>query len=301
MVQKPAKTQQRQDSLDLFVGLYSPLNDPFNVFLRVSDIESDQNLIYFYGYSIGKKKIVIWGVYDTTTQEFLIDDACQYHPNNLKGILESWKQNNFNFYFSEVRNRMGPRIEQYSIYEDRKSKIDLLKSFKQIYTQKLSQDGVIPGKYPGKFNENKYNQIMSEVGKSGLKAAKKEKYQKVITVLLQELESEESKRKIWDALSKNNFNPLTNYEMNVANHILVHLFLLVFYDIDDYRVAKYIKHISDQTHNNRDKKKNIKDYLKGMFMYEWIYNLAKVLRVYDTDKFVNKMADVILELTEDNL
>lgn len=286
MVKKQMRTEQEQDNLDLFVGLHSPLTDPFNIFMRVEDIENDETLIYFYGYSIGKKKIVLWGVYNIESNEFLIDDACRYKPNELKNMIDTWKDNQYQFYFSGVKDRISTRMNQELMYDNRRTQLDLIKRFKKIYTEKLIHDGIIPGNKQ-LFDKDEYINVMRAVGQSGLKAVKK--YQPTISVILSEIDNPDIKNHIEYALNTKNFSDLTPYEMNVANHILIYLFLMLFFEMDDYRVAKYILYLKD---------KKIKNYLKSMFMYEWLYDLGKILRVYNTEKFMIKMASDIIRLTE---
>ena len=42
-------------------------------------------------------------------------------------------------------------------------------------------------------------------------------------------------------------------------------------------------------------------YLKGSFLYEWLLELGKSMRIYNLDRFMNTMSEDILRLTEDNI
>ena len=94
--QKLAKKEN--ESLDLFVGIIAPLSSPFNLYFRVDDIIGrgdlsplSINLVYFYGYSLGKDRIIMWGLYDETTNKFLIDNACKW-KTQLNEVLKSLKE-----------------------------------------------------------------------------------------------------------------------------------------------------------------------------------------------------------------
>ena len=106
------------DDLDIFVGLHSPLDSPYNIFLRLKDIETNNSNIYFYGYSMGKQRVIVWGVYDRSGNQFLIDNACKYNPNDLKTIIDTWSQHKYDFFFTAMRDRMSDRLHQYKIYGD---------------------------------------------------------------------------------------------------------------------------------------------------------------------------------------
>ena len=237
------KTEAERDQLDLFVGLRSPLNDPFNVFLRVDDIEN--NNIYFYAYSLGKKKVIIWGIFDRSTNEFLIDEACKYHPNDLKGLIEAWKKQKYSFFFSSVRDRIKGRMTQNLMFNNRADRVALLKSFKQLYMQKLINNGIIPGKYV-KMNDNEYLKILEKVANAGKEAIRSDNfksnptYNKSLDIIFGQLDTE-NREKVKKAVYSGSLGGLTPYQANVTKHIWTHLFLLIFLDIDEYRIAKYMQ------------------------------------------------------------
>nr|QBK91440.1 MAG: uncharacterized protein LCPAC302_00600 [Pithovirus LCPAC302] len=300
--------QQDLDNLDLFVGLHSPLTDPFNIFLRVADIKQGKELIYFYAYSIGKKKVVFWGVYDQSTDEFLVDNSCVFKLGDLSKMIDNWKKHHYEFYFSSVRNRRDRRIHQFSIYDDRISKLHLLDEFKKIYIQKLINEGIISGKSVP-IDQEEYNKLMSDVGIAGLNAVSNSDYNPTIELILDEIDTKEDEtpirnfienlRKIPKKSIRNNLSSLSNYQRNVLNHLLIHLFLMVFLDVDEYRVAKYIKFL--QSDNQINDKSRVKKYIKGNFLYEWIIELAKILRIYDIDSFMYKVSNDILRIIEDKI
>jgi len=55
------KDNLRQEKLDTYLGVARGLSDPFNLFVNITDIEKNRDLIYFFSYSMGVKKVVVWG------------------------------------------------------------------------------------------------------------------------------------------------------------------------------------------------------------------------------------------------
>ena len=298
LISKDELTQKNMDDLDLFVGLLSPLNSPYNIFLRIKDIENNNDLIYFYAYSMGKQRAIIWGIYDRSVNEFLIDNSCKYHPNDLKIIIDTWKNNKYDFFFTAMRDRRSKRMSQYSIYgNNRKNMVKLIEDFKKLYLIKLTMNGLLSNKniMTDNFDENKYNEVLEQVYDAGFKASKEEKFEPSLELLYNEIENTEDENAIRAIIKFGNWNNMTNYQMNVAKHILVHLFIMTFLTIDEYRVAKYIDYI--QNNNKKDKTKLMKS-IKGKFMYEWLLELGKAFRVYNLEKFMKDLSKDILRLTE---
>ena len=102
----PKQDLGNDSDLDFFVGRVSDLTDPFNVFARVNDLENPHiSYVYFYAYSIGKKKEFLWGIYDKETKEIFIDDACKYDVKQLSTTLAIWKKGKFKYLFNSVKDR----------------------------------------------------------------------------------------------------------------------------------------------------------------------------------------------------
>ena len=247
---------------------------------------------------MGKKKVVIWGIYDKYTNEFLIDDSCKYHPNDLKIMIDLWKKQKYQFFFSSVRDRINNRMAQNVLFDDRQNKVELLKLFKQLYIQELINNGIIPGKNVN-IDSSEYINIVDRVSRAGLEGIKsiyfdRKKYESSLNIIFSQLEPEDIepiKRYIYSGV----VNGLTPYQSNVIKHILVYIFLLIFLDIDEYRVVKYIQLL------NSKKNKELKRFLKGEFFYEWLLELGKVLRVYKLDIFMNMVSLDILRLVEEKI
>lgn len=109
----PNQELTNDSDLDFFVGRISDLPDPFNVFARVNDLENPYiNYVYFYVYSLGKKKEFLWGIYDKTSKEIFIDDACKYDPRLLSTTLAIWKKGKFKYIFNSVKDRFSKKIQK---------------------------------------------------------------------------------------------------------------------------------------------------------------------------------------------
>ena len=318
LVRKDELTQKDVDDLDLFVGLHSPLNSPYNIFLRLKDLENNNTIIYFYAYSLGEQKVLLWGIYDRSTNEFMIDDACKYNPNDLKYILDTWKNNNYEFFFTAMRNRMTSRITQYQIYGDDKNKMaELADSFKKEYLRRLVSLGSLSDKIRSKIESPEYkiepqsnikfdlrsnhgnidyDSLLVYVYNAGAKAVGEGDFKPTLKLLLDEVDTMEDEEVVENIITTNLWVG-TEYHKNVAKHILVHLFLMTFLTVDDYRVAKYIDYIHNQPEDNE----KLMKYLKGSFLYEWLLELGKSMRIYNLDRFIKNIANDILRLTEENI
>jgi hypothetical protein len=304
-VQERRDEQKTQDELDLYVSLRSGLDDPYNVFVKVSDLEENRPLIYFYAYSLGKKKVVVWGVFDRNKNEFLIDDACQYGVNDLKSILNSWKEDNYNFFFSSVRDRIDSRMRQNNIFKDRNFELNLMAKFRQYFLQKLIQTGHLRGKIDKDFLESEYESLLATVAREAIAAIlDRRDYDSSIRLLADEIDSMEDEKIVLEALDRKNIKNLsmsrhTPHIQNIIKYILVNVFILVFLEMEEYRVAKYIDYLSKN--KNKGEETNIRNYLKGKFLYEWIYELAKIFRIENIRLFMKKYAEDILRLTENQI
>ena len=294
-------TEQERDQLDLYVSLKTSLGDPFNVFLRVKDIQDKSDIIYFYAYSLGKKKVIIWGIYDQKDNEFLIDDACKYQANDLKGILDTWKNHDYNFFFSGVKDRIKSSVLQNLLFVDRKSDVALFTKFKEYFLVKLARSGFLTGfeknpLFKDENFDNNYNIILNKVVNETLSALTKSNLKdqkKVLEVLYDQIESLEAEEIIRTAVL-NNFrtNSRDPYISNIIKYFLATLFIMIFADIDEYRSAKYILYLNDK------KGEQIRKLLKGSFLYEWILELSRILRVYDLKSFMHTFAKSIVDYLE---
>lgn len=309
LVKKEHSIQKNIDDLDIFVGLHSPLESPYNIFLRVKDIEENSDIIYFYAYSLGVEKAVIWGLYDRVNNEFLIDNSCQYHPSDLKDIIDKWKQNNYQFFFTAMRNRKDQRINQNIIYGNSKNEVNsLLNKFKKLYIQKLINEGILNisnlKTQNEDFDEDVFNNIVNQAYIEGSKAIKnKHSYENIkptLELIFNNIDTKEDETAIKQLiLGDMNGN---EFQKNVAKHILIHVFVLTFLSVDEYRIAKYIDYIDLSTNNSSTKNSELLiKYVKGTFLYEWLLEFGKALRVYDIPTFMRDISRDIIRFSESNI
>lgn len=96
----------RNEQEDLNIGVIKPLIYPYNLFLNLKQLE-DHNMefVYFFVYTIGAKRIILWGVYDKSTEEFIIDGSCRYAPSELQTMVNTWKKNEQTYVANSVINR----------------------------------------------------------------------------------------------------------------------------------------------------------------------------------------------------
>ena len=322
------KNLKTQDDLDLFVGLKSGLDDPFNLFLRVSDLTNNSSLIYFYAYSLGKKKVAIWGVYDKNNSEFLIDSACKYSPNDLLQIVNTWKKNDYSYFLNSVRNRISPRMTQESLFNDRKKEQELFDNFKIYFLAKLVKMGLISSQNFFSSSKNsssqnsssqnetidhlsktetfdaEYNKILERISKvtsNAMSSKNFPNYTSILDTIYEEIDNKEDEMTL-KSLLKFSFgkNRLLNkakqnqntYIENLAKYITVTLFIILFADMDIYRTAKYVQYLDDA---------KVKTYLKGSFFYHWCIELSKILGVYNVPKFMKRFTKSIVDIIEKDI
>lgn len=277
------KEHQNVEELDLYVSLNTRLDDPYNLFVRLDDVINQKSLIYFYAYSLGKKKIVIWGVYDRNINEFLIDDACKYKLNDLKNILETWKSNQYQFLSASVKNSYSSRIYQDRIYQDRKQELILLENFKREFLKgeydfdRVSNDGMAA-------------LVLDYANKTKL-------YDPLLNLFYNNIDNVEDEIKFREILAK---DKITFSKKNLkAKLVLASIFILVFADMEEYRVAKYIQFLFNK---NKDKnKEKIQKYLNKTFLYQWLLFLINQFNISNEEKFLNDYAFIVIDLTEKNI
>jgi hypothetical protein len=326
LVKKPdvATTQRESDDLDLFVGVKTSLNDPYNLFFRTSDISTQAQLIYFYAYSMGKKKIVMWGVYDRSTNEFLVDNSCLYHPNNLKAILDTWNTNAYDFISSSGKDNITSRmIKNNSFHQGEvKAAEGLYGDFKRYFMAKLTRDGLVPvsvstdSSYrqlvqvdPEEF-ESIYDELLIKIRTVTPVNDRDERFQPFFEFFYSEIDDAATERLLRNTLDKNSASLVTiqydnPYAFNIAKYIVVNYFILLFADFDDYRVCKLLVALMEPSEGDNKPKTALQTRLrtsvKGTFIYEWIIELIKVLRLSNGENFMTKYARQMVKLLEDRI
>jgi len=346
---KKESATKELDSLDLYVSLKSGLDDPFTIFIRVQDIVNKSPNLYFYAYSIGTKKLMIWGIYDSVNNHFLIDHSCRYNPTDLKTILDIWKSHQYDFYYTTVRNRSASRIYQNFVFEDRNKELRLMATLRNYFMAKLIRSGVLsptaldintgssngdPVKIKELINmeaidyDSYYYNMMREISRKGLEALCNEysneitsKYKDMMNLIYNNMEFSKDVDTVKDILADcklNKFdkinsaknNTTTDYVLNIIKYSLTNIYIIVFLEMEDYRIAKYIDYISNKDNGgqnansdteNIDKIKKLRSYIVGKFLYEWILELARILRVDDNKSFMKEYVKIITNHTEKSI
>jgi hypothetical protein len=103
----------RQEKLDTYLGIARGLSDPFNLFVNVTDIQENRNLIYFFSYSMGVKKVVVWGTYDKSKDKIEVESGCRFTSWKYITYINMWKDMNYQIHTVLMKNRIGERINKY--------------------------------------------------------------------------------------------------------------------------------------------------------------------------------------------
>jgi hypothetical protein len=242
------KAKEETDQLDLFIGLSSPLNDPFNTFFRLRDInDPNSTLIYFYIYSLGKARSILWGVYNVPENKFLIDDACKYDLRQLNEALKIWKSHGFDFVSSELKNRQSSLIAQNFLFKNRQKYAELYNQFKLYFMynrlergelQNIEQNNPVIA-FSQKFKEeellygvdfdDEYKKIVDPIVASTI-------HLKPIKV--NEIDTDTGIDYIDDRVKVTSY--LQKYIPKLKNITALHIFILIMMGVEEYRAAKYI-------------------------------------------------------------
>ncbi len=159
-LQIPNQNKNESENLDDFIGLVRPATDPYNVFLQLNSlIDEKSNIVYFFVYSMGKKKIVLWGVYLKNEDQFILDGKCKYKTQQLSTLYKFWKSQQFIYIGNYVVNRILRMFESYGTQH--------VISDEEYYVYKI-----ILSEYNGTINydqaisllgEEKYNKFWSDI------------------------------------------------------------------------------------------------------------------------------------------
>lgn len=118
MLQLPSNNIQkdnlRQERLDTYLGIARGLSDPFNLFVNITNIEENRNLIYFFSYSMGTKKVVVWGTYDRSIDKINVESGCRFNSWKYITYINIWKDMNYQIHTTLTKNRINARIDKFS-------------------------------------------------------------------------------------------------------------------------------------------------------------------------------------------
>lgn len=107
--EKDEKNRQREEE---YLGIRNIFPDPYFFYLRLSDLEDNNVRVKFIVLSMGKKKIVMTGWFNSVKDTFHIYYACKYPTRELIKYTTAWKPK-FELAFSTNKDRMTKRVDQY--------------------------------------------------------------------------------------------------------------------------------------------------------------------------------------------
>ena len=153
----------REENLDAYVGIVVPLKDPYNIFLHVNDmVDVDSPRIRFFAYSIGSKRVVMWGRYDKNRGEFDIHGDCVYKTINLKRMTREWKPN-FIYVGNSIVDRFTKKIYDYVGMETKmisREDYEVYKYYLSLYDGRITEE-----EYLTRFTDDDRQNIEEELFK----------------------------------------------------------------------------------------------------------------------------------------
>ena len=107
------KKNQTQDEFVLeYIGIDMPFTSPYHLFVKSTDIDQGRDILKWICYSIGSKKIVLWGTYDKREYSFDLEGGCKYDLIDINKYLKVWKKD-YKFTYQTVYNRVKGRIDDF--------------------------------------------------------------------------------------------------------------------------------------------------------------------------------------------
>ena len=118
-----------------YVQFTIPFDKPLDIYIRVDDI-FENRFVYFFGYTMGRDRVVIWGVYDSKNDKLVIESGCNDIKYQLLKLLKIWKQNGILHVGAEQRNLIDDRINFNLFYGNEKNFDNIQKSLLLIAWQR---------------------------------------------------------------------------------------------------------------------------------------------------------------------
>lgn len=98
----------------LSVGLVHQLDSPFNLFVNLAQLlDPNQQHVHLFIYSMGKKTIAGWGLYDRKSRTFELDGYCKYLLPQLYPMTQYWRRHDYQYVGNTVTDRASSRIAEY--------------------------------------------------------------------------------------------------------------------------------------------------------------------------------------------
>ena len=292
--------EEAQDQIDIFVGTISPLLDPFNIFVRVKDLEESAQFVYFYSYSLGKGKAMLWGIYEKATDVFHIDDACEYNANYLSETLKIWQKNGYKYAANQTKNRFSKRIALNLFYG---SEIKEMESIFGLYKNIISYNyflETIESDNPFKIRASILDEFAPDTDfdspdfKRNYRRLKKDAETEVskIETKIKTASSYQSHGEEYAIIRARAVEIAIENGLN-KNYANLYFFVLALMDDSEYRAAKYISVMEEKKMLGREINpellEKMHEYLNESFLFAWLNHVtnSKDLQINMAEQIVS--------------
>jgi hypothetical protein len=103
---------KKNETREEYLGIDIPFTSPYHLFVKKTDIDQDKNNLKWVCYSIGSKKIVLWGKYSRREYSFELEGGCRYDLIDINKYLKVWKKD-YKFTYETVYNRVKSTIDDF--------------------------------------------------------------------------------------------------------------------------------------------------------------------------------------------
>lgn len=128
-----AEFRTESEDIERYIGLRNVFNDPYHLYLRLSDVTEYSPVVKFIVFSMGKRKVIMLGTYHRDLAEgsrFRVMYGCRYSVRDLHKYLSTWSKKFVNA-INVVKNRIAERaaaiigIETYQYIQNRSEYLQL--------------------------------------------------------------------------------------------------------------------------------------------------------------------------------
>lgn len=277
LLPNPNVNIEEQDNLDIYVGVTTPISAPFNVFVRQDDLmDDDNNYVYFYAYSIGDRRIVLWGVYNKETNKFTIDEQCRWQDRFLTDALKEWAAHNYTFGYSTTSNKITRRMNLTGLSLTMEEAMSEYTSYKHVFLAALVDDNVVqPRDISEPGFEQFYKNLNPRIDIFDLLGLKKESIYDHMRMLYT------SSRLSKDDLQL--FNILADYGLNREDAFIL-TYSCVLGDLYNYRMAKYLMRTFELSDSDSNKSV-LQNYVNGSYFGSFLNGIVLKYGLSDEDNF----------------
>ena len=101
----PETKTDQENARDTYVGIVPKFDSPFHLYINLKDLE-ESSYIKIIIFSLGAKKEILWGTFNTNTNKFDFRANCEYTLNQLRSFMQEWNS----FGFESIANSVADRI-----------------------------------------------------------------------------------------------------------------------------------------------------------------------------------------------